>query len=112
MDTEIKCMTDDLAIPTFLRRTNQSTGEQTMRPADTQAAKSDPAEAGVDGQQEKKKRKHTELPAILVNGDVVAEMSLQALIDRKGLLDDVIALHQRQELDLRAVNAEIRKRAR
>ena len=85
-----------------------------MKPADTQAAKSDPTKAGVHGDAPKR-RTVTELPTSIDDGAghvILAGLSLPELADWQKSWKQKMADIPRIELELRSINAEIRKRGR
>jgi hypothetical protein len=96
---------NDIAIPKFLDRRNPE-GEPAMRPSDTQAAKSEPASAG----QEKRTRNITPLPTALSDGSVVADLTFDELVEKRAIWETKVACHEMEELELRAIRAQIRKK--
>jgi hypothetical protein len=81
---------DDLAIPQFLKRTTEPVMTQTTA----------------------KKRTRAELPTTLSDGDVIADLSLSELVEKKAVWEAAIASHGCQQLELRAINAAIRAKAK
>lgn len=89
-------------IPDFLRRPTPTT-EETMPP--DHLPKQPPAAP------EAKTRQRTELPATLSDGTVLADLTIPQLLDKRAAWESDIALQEQRQLELRAIRAEIRRKA-
>lgn len=103
---------DPLKIPDFLRRPPPTDSkEPTMKPSDTQAAKSDIADAGVTSHEQKTPRKTVELPTQLSDGTVLADQTIEQLIAIRDEHQHLLANVPKIELELRAIRHQIRRKA-
>lgn len=60
----------------------------------------------------KKTRHKVILPTAFSDGSLIADLSLAELVEKKAIWEQVIASHGRQQLELRAINASIRAKAK
>jgi hypothetical protein len=60
----------------------------------------------------KKTRNKTVLPITFADGEVIADLPIQELVTRKGVWEENVASHEQTKLELRAINAAIRAKAR
>jgi hypothetical protein len=62
-------------------------------------------------QQPAQKCQRVELPAALSDGTILADISIPELLERRDALETELSKHDQRQLELRAVRAEIRRKA-
>jgi hypothetical protein len=61
-------------------------------------------------QPQKKPRTVTILPTALSDGSVIADLTFEELVEKRATWENKVADHETEELELRAIRAQIRKK--